>query len=390
MKILLSHRFFHPDTAPYAFFLRGIGAQLVRDGHDVHVQSAVPSYRGRQSVARVERIDGMQVYRCGSLAERGASGVVRGLNALRYVGALVWRILRLRPDVVTASTFPPVVAAWAACLAAKAVGARFVYHVQDIHPEASAVIGARLGQGAAERVLRWMDTGTLRRADVVITLSEDMAATLRARGAAIPDLRLFTNPPLEDADTSAVPDAAMRKQPGRVRAIFAGNLGRFQNLPMLAEGVARLFPQHPQLELCFLGDGAMLPVLQERWKNHPQVTFLPHVPVSVARSLLQEADLGLVALQPGMFRVAFPSKVQTYAALGLPIVALVEPESALARSIEANGQGTVAKALTADAVADATERALADRIAPDLRRLPEAPAPFTNWSELMADLETRR
>lgn len=325
-------------------------------------------------------LDGVQVYRCGSKSERGASGLVRSLNAAWYIGALAARIFRLRPDIVMVSSFPPVVPAWVAALAARRVGARFIYHVQDIHPEASAMIGARLGRGRLGDILRQMDTATLGRADAVVTLSEDMARTLRARGAMIQDLRLIENPPINDPGATAEPDPALRKEPGTIRAIYAGNMGRFQNLPLLAEGVAKLFTTHPNLELCFLGEGAALPDLKAVWNGHPQVRFFPTVPIAVARTLLAEADIGLVSLQPGMLGVASPSKVQTYAAVGLPMVLLIDPESQLAAQIESRGLGRVARPATADGVA----AAVAGLIAEPGNRPPPDIDPSIDWLALFA------
>lgn len=387
MKLLLTHRFFWPDSAPYGVMLWALARGLAAAGHEVYVQTAVPSYRTGPRAPRLEVREGVEIYRCGSLSERGAPGPVRALNAERYVAALVWRILRLRPDVVTASTFPPVVAAWAAGLAARAVGARFVYHVQDIHPEVSQVVGGRMGRAPWASILRALDNATLRRAACVVTLSADMAQTLRARGVPIADLRLIPNPGLTDPDTADAPlDPAWRKAPGRVRAIFAGNLGRFQNLPLLAEGVARLFPTHPALELVFLGEGPALPGLRARWGDHPQVRFLPQVPIGTARALMAEADIGLAALRPGMFRVASPSKVQTYLEVGLPVVALVEPESQLARELEADGVGFATRSLTPEGVSEALTRALA---AP--RRSPPPRAePLAEWVELIEGVHHAR
>ena len=369
MRILLSHQFFWPDTAPYALILRDIALRLAQAGHVVHVQSALPSYGGFRGADREQLIDGVHIHRCGTWDTSAAPRVVKALNALRYVIALLWRILCCRPDVVTASTHPPVVAAWAGALAARAVGARFIYHVQDIHPEVSEVVGGAMGWAPLATLLRAMDNATLKRATCVVTLSQDMADALRNRGVAIRELRLIANPPLDDADAALrPPDKAWIKAPGRVRAIFAGNLGRFQNLPLLAEGVSRLFTTHPDLELLFLGDGVALSSLQASWGDHPQVRFLPRVPVGTARLLMAGADVGLVSLLPGMFRVASPSKVQTYVALGVPVVALVEPESRLAQELEAQGLGAATRTLTPEGVAEALSRALATPRPPPLEQ----------------------
>ena len=64
MKILLTHRFFWPDTAPYAVFLRVIGAALAEAGHEVHTFSSIASYRESSVPSpRCENLGRLNVHR---------------------------------------------------------------------------------------------------------------------------------------------------------------------------------------------------------------------------------------------------------------------------------------------------------------------------------------
>ena len=358
MKILLTHRYFWPDTAPYALMLRSIGEALAAAGHEVHIFASRPSYRAGQTAPRRERLGALEVRRCRVLPEGRRNPVFRLLNVFIYCTALFFRVLRLRPDVVSASTFPPVVAAWSAGLAARLVGAKFVYHMMDIHPEVSKYSGGRLGRGLAFKLLRWLDNQTLRRAAAIVVLSKDMENTLKARGLGVLPIHIINNFLLDDFDESQAPPAEYRKQAGKFRVIFAGNLGRFQNLDLLTEGVARAFAEHPELELFLLGDGAALPGLKAKWGDHSRIKFAPFLPFSQARALIEEADLGLVSLAPDIYRVAYPSKLLTYLGLGVPVLALVEPDSELAQELVGNGLGVVPTSSAPQAVAEAVEHAI--------------------------------
>lgn len=371
MKVLLTHRFFWPDTAPYAVMLRAIGDALAEEGHEVHVLSSMPSYRSETpptDVAPHETLGALHVRRIRVFGDEKRHPLRRLANVFLYCWALFMTVLRLRPDVVTASTFPPVVAAWSASLVAQVIGSRFVYHVQDIHPELSQFSGVRLGRGLPRRLLRWLDNQTLLRADTIVTLSEDMADTLRARGLRCLPITVINNPPLQADSETVAPPVELAKPDGTVRLIFAGNIGRFQNLQLLAEGVAQCFDAHPELELMFLGDGVALPELKARWGAHPQVRFAPFLPFAQARGLIAEADVGLVSLSPNIYKIAHPSKIATYQKLGLRILALVEPESQLARDLERRGEGTVPAAATPSAIAVALEKLIAaPMLTPDTR-----------------------
>ena len=360
MKVLLTHRYFVPDSSPYGVILRRIALDLAAGGHEVEVFTSLPSYgRGQSKAPRREQIGDVAVRRVWVLSEASRNPFVRVVNVLIYCISLFFYTLRARADVVSAGTFPPVLAAWSASLAARLSGARFIYHIQDIHPELSQFSGGRLGREMPCRLLRWLDNQNLRRAESIVTLSEDMAETLRARGLGPLAIAVINNPALETDGQTIAPPPELVKQAGTIRVIFAGNLGRFQNLPLLAEGVAQCFDAHPELELMFLGDGVALPDLKARWGAHPQVRFAPFLPFAQARGLIAEADVGLVSLSPNIYKVAYPSKIGTYHELGLKILALVEPESQLARDLERCGKGAVPAAAAPPAIAVALERLIA-------------------------------
>jgi len=339
--------------------LREIGEGLARPDREVHIFASIPSYLGKnERCPKNEMLGQLHVRRCWVFQENKKNPALRVVNVFLYCLSLFIHVLRLRPDVVTASTFPPVIAAWSAGLAARLVGARFIYHMQDIHPEVSEFSGSRLGRGFVARALRWLDNKTLCRADTIILLSQDMKETLMARGLGPLPIKVINNFSLDVSEDTARPPADMRKNPEKRRVIFAGNMGQYQNLPLLAEGVATCFPSHPDLELFFLGEGAMLPELKARWEGHPQVRFGPFLPFAQARELIAEADVGLASLAPNIYRVAYPSKVLTYSAMGLRVLALVEPNSHLARDLEAAQQGAAPTDQTPEAIGQALERVL--------------------------------
>ncbi len=389
MKILLTHRFFWPDTSPYGVILRIMGDELAEAGHDVRVFSSRPSYgKDVADAPHKQQLGKIKVRRIPTFMEHDRPLLIRIFNATIYCVWLFFHVLFSRADVVTACTFPPVLAAWCASLAARLSGARFIYHVQDIHPEVSYYSGGRLGHGLPMRALRWLDNQTLRRSSAIIVLSRDMAETLQARGLGDLPIHVINNPSLAVEADSVEPPAELLKPEGAVRLIFAGNLGRFQNLPLLAEGVALCFDEHPELELMFLGDGVALPELKARWGDHPQVRFAPFLPFAQARGIIADADIGLVSLTANIYRVAYPSKISTYRDLGLKILALVEPESEMARELARQNIGAVPNSNSAAAIGAALETLLQNLQGADAANTSEMRIvePIT-WTVLVGSLE---
>jgi len=103
--------------------------------------------------------------------------------------------------------------------------------------------------------------------------------------------------------------------------------------------------------LFYLGDGKVLPDLKNEWESHPQVRFAPFLPLHKAKALISEAEVGLVSISEGIYKVAYPSKILTYLGLGLPLLLLTEPESELARELTKAGVAVVPESLKPEDVA---------------------------------------
>lgn len=355
MKILFTHRYYWPDSPPYAGMLRNLAEAVAGEGHHVHIFASLPSYRGvSKEKVRSRELDGaVNIHRGMILGSERSGLVVRSLNSMVYCFGLFVEVLKIRPDVVTAATFPPVLAAWTASLAAKIVGAKFIYHMQDIHPEVSQISGGLMAKGIINRLVKRLDNQTLRRSHAVVVLSEDMSHTLAKRNVRIHNLKVINNPPVEQKSGVDLPLDKYRKDSSKIRLIFAGNLGRFQNLELLATGISECFAEYPNLELVFLGDGSAEPELRRKWGNNSQVKFIPFLPYLQARELIAEADVGLVSLQKGICSVSFPSKVSTYINLGVPVFVLTELTSELAKITRVQGMGAVPKSMSSQAIAEA-------------------------------------
>ena len=333
-RILVVHRYYWPDTPPCASLLRRIAAHWRREGHHVDVLSSQPSYRSTAANERRPKrdvIDDVTVERLNLPTEIGRP-VVRIVNALRLGGALLYRALTRRYDVIMISTVPPVLGGFSAAVAARLSRARFIYHCMDIHPEIGRISG-EFSQPIVFGTLQKLDSWSCRQADPVVVLSRDMEKTLRGRaGGERFRIEVLNNFPLPDEGEAAnakVTDASR----DRLTVLYAGNLGRFQGLQMAVEAMAKL-NERTDIELLLMGDGVAKGELEEQAKRSgANVRFLGAHPVETAKAAMRDADIGFVSLIPEMYRYAYPSKTMGYLEQGCPVIAAVEDESNLARQI---------------------------------------------------------
>lgn len=345
-RVLLAHRFFAPDVTTYAQMLEVLGRTLAGAGYDVSVFSTQPSYNGvydGEALPRRSCESGVDVHRL-TIPGAGTS-IGRLLGGVLYGIALVLHCARpgRRYDVVSVSTVPPVLMGIFGSVAARLAGAKLIYHCMDLYPEI-AIASHLASPGLRTRAAAKLDGITLRSAAAVVVLSQDMRQTLLDRGHEGNNIKILNNFVLADAEARADLPVEWAQPEGRLRFIFAGNLGRFQGLETLVEGFAKAQCAHPELQLCFMGAGVAEPRLREMADRlaGDAVVFIPHQPLPVAMAAIEGAEAAAISLSPGLIASAYPSKTMMYLEMGTPVLAVVESDSELADLVNGRQLGVTA------------------------------------------------
>ncbi len=377
MRVLIVYRHFWPDSPPYASMLRSIAKRLVADGHEVTVWAESPCYKQTDlsiDVPRLENLDGIKVERFASLPGSRTIGSIRtsgkALFPLRALARGLWRKLKGEQfDLVWTATIPPVVQGTAGRWLARIFSSKFLYHCQDLYPELAVHMKIWRTGGLGTRILRRLEAKNRASADLLVTLSDDMANTARELSAPKGELVVINNFMLEDfnedgsgSSTDIAPsETGNSKKDRNIRLIFAGNMGAFQGLDRLVEAMRLLEAEKLCLELVMMGTGKALAELKRRATGLENVIFKPHSEFEYAKSIIRAADLGVVALEPGIQRFAFPSKTLTYLGLGLPIFLICEEGSELAGLINDNAIGFACSSPDVEAIAESLRNVSAGR-----------------------------
>ncbi len=399
MKILAIYRHYWPDTPPYARILRSILEHLSESGHETTVYAAQPSYNDIRQPPQPwrENVGGVDIRRVRLLPERKRWRVARAINALYFsLRTVLHAVVGRRYDLVIANTQPPVLMGCALRLICLLKGTPYIYHCQDLHPESAALAGD-LKRGWLYRLLALCDSAACRRARRVVVLSQDMADALKARGLPTTNVSVINNPPLE-IDTAARPalPPPLDEPVDCARFLFAGNIGRFQGLERLV-AAARLVAGRVPFQLIFMGEGVARRELVALAGDllGRRIIFLPHQSLETALAAMRVCDFGVVSLSANVYRFAYPSKSIMYLSAGCPLLALVEPESELATTIERYGLGYVAASRSVAHIAETILKAVAGRgkwtadrrrqIEQVCRELYDQKRMLAAWDRLIAD-----
>ena len=353
LVVLCPH--FDPDTAPTGVVMTRIVEELVALGHTVHVVTSLPWYRSHQiepgwtgnfvrsettawgSITRVHPFPGRDK---SNLARRAlgfaAYSLLAGLQCLRVGG---W--FRRSGAVIAMS--PPLTLGLTGWVASRLRRCPMVFNIQDVFPDAAVETGA-ISNRTIIAAASWLERVSYRAADVITVLSDDLrdnvvAKLTPARGDRATDtVRVIPNFVDTDAIVPGDRYTRYRAELGLGDApvvLYAGNVGFSQSLDLVLAAARAL----PEVTFLINGNGAARPSLEVDAAGIPNVRFADYIEPSRLSELLATGDVHVVPLRRGLGRVSVPSKTYSIMAAGRPVVAAIDPDTAVPRILADSGGG---------------------------------------------------
>lgn len=357
MKVVLWGINYAPESIGIAPFNRELGEYLVDCGHDVTAVTSFPYYpqwkknpgdRGRWY--RAEKTGGVKIRRCWCYVPTRVTTLRRIAHELSFgLGSMLHLLTAPRADVYVVVS-PPLVLGFFAWIVTRLKRSRFVFHVQDLQPDAAVGLGM-LRPGWLVRALYALERLAYAKAARVSGISDGMMAAFCQKG--VPATKRVLLPNWLRGDSPRPATAGSRAEArrffglaeGTLLAFYAGNLGRKQNLEVIVEAAALLQALPPadaaKVRVIIAGDGAARPDLEKRLRVHPGagIQLLPLLSERDYARLLTAADVALITQAAGSGRFFFPSKLLSVLAAGLPVVAVADDDSELAAAVHAGGFG---------------------------------------------------
>jgi colanic acid biosynthesis glycosyl transferase WcaI len=360
-----------PELTGIAPYNKAMCDYFARHGHDVEMVSSFAYYpawkkraedRGR--LFRTDDMSGVPVHRCWHYVPAKASALKRIIHEGSFVVMSFFRQLTLPSPDVYVVVSPPLLLGAAAWLLGKIKRRPFVFHVQDLQPDAAAGLGM-LKAGPLIRALYALEAFAYKKAARVSGIMPGMIDAYRRKGVAEHKLVLFPN-------GVVLPDLSNAPKPGAFRArngfaiddflaVYSGNLGVKQGLDVLVEAARQV--GHPKVRIVICGEGAQRDRLAELIRRHAltNVTMLPLQDDTAYREMLVDADVCVITQQAGSGGFFFPSKLLTTLAWQKPVLTVADRESELVRALESGGFGVNVPPGDAAHVAHALERLASDR-----------------------------
>jgi glycosyltransferase involved in cell wall biosynthesis len=241
-------------------------------------------------------------------------GVGQAWFLIRFWMRAVARGLRGPADIVHAHDLDTWPAAW---LIARL---RRVPLVLDAHESYADMMRGHLPPAAC-RMLRWLETRLLRRADAIITVGRRLARDLRDRGGR----RIVIVPNAKSPERFAVDDARLAAFKARFDIGpdhwclgYISHLGPERPVPALLEAVAR----DPRVVCVIGGDGHHAAAVIDAAARHPNIHYLGAVPPDNVPALTACFDAVFCGFDPDNPNARFsaPNKLYEALAAGKPLL----------------------------------------------------------------------
>ncbi len=315
-RILVHDYSGHPFQVQLSRCLAERGNQVVHV-HSESFQTPKGDLTERSDDPASFRIAGVrlgEVFQKDSFIRRRAQEIEIG----RLVGA---EIRRFRPEVVISSNAPLDTQA-VILKAARAIGAKFVFWLQDIYSEAIARILPRklpiVGGFVAKRYHK-LEYDLLKDSDPIIAVTEDFLPILRRNGVSSRQVSVIENwAPL--SDLIRVEHGRSRPTDGSVRAVYAGTLG-YKHNPDILLSAAKALP----VTIEVFSEGSVADSIARRAVDEGVTNLVvrPWVSFQELPGVLADSDILIVMLEADAGIFSVPSKVLTYLCFGKPVLAAV-------------------------------------------------------------------
>jgi colanic acid biosynthesis glycosyl transferase WcaI len=379
---------FHPDVAGGATVYTDLSFSLAREGFEVTVTAPVPFYpEWRDKSGR----NGLKVWRyeeSGTSIERYGLFIPRNPNSLiqrlLFEATFLVSVLRALPrmrkaDVILA--FNPLASGLAvAAIARRLFRIPLILNVQDITADAAASGGIARGwlsQGLLRRVEHWL----FNQADYWTTISPVMVKrleTMRRRGQPIEYIPNWVGESLAREISACRRGNAERRQYARLQLLYAGNIGRKQNLIALCDALHASSLEFV-FRICGSGAGAKDMSTWVNERSDARFSFEAILPEAGFARALTSCDYYVITESAGVGGSFIPSKLVAALMAGTPILGVCDPDSPLGEELRAAEPGLH---LTWDVVGDVADRLKA-----------VSPATYAAWAanaERRAELYNRQ
>jgi len=353
-KVLMLCQLFYPELISTGQTLTELAESLSDLGTDVQVCCGAPTIikKGKKTPKDYD-YKGINIHRVWGTTLPKLSTIGKLVNQVTFaVSAFFFLLFRKIDRPVLVVTNPPFLGA--ICVVLKRIKRlRFIYLVFDVYPDTAINLGMLSRDGWIAKAWECLNRSIMRSCDAFIVIGRCMASVIRNK---MPDKEKEITRQKEHvihvwADNRNIqPSKVDKPNPfvkkwnlnGKFVLGYSGNMGRFHDIETIAEA-AKKMKEDGHFRFLFVGEGFKKKWLIQHIKENGLTNCVvdTYVPREDLPMVLNSFDLGLVSLSPGQEGLSVPSKTFGLLSAGIPVVAIMNQDSEIARVINEESCGVV-------------------------------------------------
>jgi len=325
--------------------LNELALDLGEYGAEVTVLTGFPSRRISEDVKKyylshpVEQVsDNVIVKRIGSRNGEGKGLFDRMIKYLFLTKAIYKEAKKTPTDVFYIYSSPPFLG-WMGTKLAKHTPT--LYNAQDLFPDTLIRIKGLHESNPLIKYLRFKEKQAYRGNTRIVTISDEMKETIASHGCSIDKIDVIYNwadtkniHHIERENNVLMDELGINKEGFIVS--YAGDIGLFQGWLTIVQAAKIVHEAKSEVRFVIIGSGSYKQRLEEQIKNEnlDYIKTYPLQPASRLSEIYSIGDLEMVSIEPGLSKMALPSKTFVIMAAGTALLSMVDQSSDIAQLIK--------------------------------------------------------
>lgn len=363
-EILVLCQLFYPELVSTGQTLTELCEKLSGSGIKIEVVCAPPTViKIEKKVPRNIDYDGIKITRVWATSFPKLNIIGRVINQFTFCMSVFFYLLFDRKKrTILVLTNPPFLAFCCALLRTIKIGSKYIYLIFDVYPDTAIQLGVLKQNGLLSSTWERLNCFIFKHASAIIVIGRCMESVIKQKaknfGLNLDNKLHHISVWSDDKSISSVskqynPLRNNWKLQDKFVVGYFGNMGRFHDMETIIRS-AKILKDNKNICFLFVGEGHKKQAIKEYATKHNlrNCQFHTYVPREDLGHLMQLADIGIVSLRAGHEGLSVPSKTFGLMAAGVPIMAVMSPESEIARIVKTENCGILLEPEQPQSIAD--------------------------------------
>ena len=236
---------------------------------------------------------------------------------------------------------------------------KFIFNPQDLFPDSLVIAGQATEESKVVKIGRKIEQFAYKNADVIITITEDMAENIRSKTEDKSKVHVVRNwidtektVPVERSTNTLFDELGLSRD--KFYVTYAGNIGMMQGIETIVDAAEKL-KNEPGIQFIIFGNGSEEENIKNRIveKQLTNIKMYPLQPLERVSEVYSLGDVSIIPCKPGTGSAGMPSKTWTIMATGTAIIGSFDTGGELDKTLREADCGYCVEAGDAEKLAEA-------------------------------------